>query len=166
MDAAAPAAAPPPPRPLAPAPAGAAGVVAAANLVRLCSELRLPVVYKVFERVDGGGADATDTGPDAAGGAAGGASQHAGVSAAGAAARRAFLVVVHVLSDHAFRKFQKHACRSDLPLHRGLLLKVGGRRARAGCARAEGGARPQQPRRRPAHRYPPPPPTRRPRRRS
>lgn len=37
---------------------------------------------------------------------------------------RHFVVVVHVLSDHAFKKYMQHCSNSDLMLFRGLLLKV------------------------------------------
>lgn len=37
---------------------------------------------------------------------------------------RQFLVVVHVASDYAFKKFRSHCTAADLDLFRGLLLKV------------------------------------------
>jgi hypothetical protein len=38
--------------------------------------------------------------------------------------QRRFTVVVHVHSDHAFRKYLDHCSHSDLLLYRGLLLTV------------------------------------------
>jgi hypothetical protein len=38
---------------------------------------------------------------------------------------RTFDVVVHVCSDHAFKKFLSNCATCDLLLYRGLLLKVG-----------------------------------------
>lgn len=109
------------------------------------------VPLQVFERLDGAaaGAEGAAAGshPRVAGGGAGGAAAGTGTPTARGGSgggggsgrgRREFYVVVHVLSDHAFKKYGQHASRSDLPLLRGLLLKVtrggglgrGGRRGR------------------------------------
>jgi hypothetical protein len=45
-----------------------------------------------------------------------------------------FAVVVHVLSDYAFKKYLQHCSQSDLMLLRGMLLRVRG--AGAGADRA------------------------------
>lgn len=39
-------------------------------------------------------------------------------------ARRELAVIVHVMSDYAFKKYLQHCTGSDLMLLRGLLLKV------------------------------------------
>lgn len=44
--------------------------------------------------------------------------------------QRLFLVVVHVLSDHAFKKYLDTCCATDMLLYRGLLIKVCRARAR------------------------------------
>jgi hypothetical protein len=111
----------------------AAGIVTVANLLQLCKELRLPVAYKVFEAASRSGVpteqaqlkdQAAEQARETAPGPRGGAPERA--------QQRTFFVVVHVLSDSAFRKFYQHCSRSDLLLHRGLLLQVGGAAAPAG----------------------------------
>ncbi len=83
------------------------------NLVHLASTLKLPVAYKISElrpHDEGGQAGNGDASPGPA--------------------QRSFLVIVHVLGDHAFKKYLQHCSGSDLMLFRGLLLRV--RRAAAG----------------------------------
>ncbi len=71
------------------------------NLVHLVKDLKLPVAYKVSE-----------LGPEA--------------SSSSADGERSFLIIVHVMGDHAFKKYLAQCSRTDLMLFRGLLLKVGG----------------------------------------
>lgn len=56
--------------------------------------------------------------------AEGNSSSDGGSAGDGSAASREFLVVVHVHSDHAFKKYAEACSTSDLMLYRGLLLKV------------------------------------------
>jgi hypothetical protein len=46
------------------------------------------------------------------------------VEATSGAGERQFLVVVHVHSDHAFKKYLETCSATDMVLYRGLLLKV------------------------------------------
>ncbi|KAF5835395.1 hypothetical protein DUNSADRAFT_7480 [Dunaliella salina] len=77
-----------------------------ANMMRLCKDLRLPVAFKVHEEC---------MEPQAAGDSAGKLAQlH----------ERKFVVIVHVQSDFAFKKYLDNCSNSDLMLYRGLLLEV------------------------------------------
>ncbi|WIA17822.1 hypothetical protein OEZ85_009328 [Tetradesmus obliquus] len=93
------------------------------NMMMLCKQLKLPVQFKV-SRIHRQEAPS----PAAAAAAA------AAVAAADAAdhdmeqpaneATQELAVIVHVLSDYAFKKYLQHCSASDLMLLRGLLLKV------------------------------------------
>ncbi|KAF6265091.1 hypothetical protein COO60DRAFT_1114800 [Scenedesmus sp. NREL 46B-D3] len=98
------------------------------NMMLLCQQLKLPVHFKVSSIHCKPAGTAT-----AEAEAARHAAQPASIAAAGLAkcfeqpageATRELAVVVHVLSDYAFKKYLQHCSASDLLLLRGLLLKV------------------------------------------
>lgn len=76
---------------------GTASLLPIQNMMHLVKALKLPVAYRVNEinRRD----ESRET--------------------------RDFVIIVHVLGDHAFKKYLGHCSRSDLMLFRGLLLRVG-----------------------------------------
>ncbi|KAG2437038.1 hypothetical protein HYH02_011301 [Chlamydomonas schloesseri] len=78
------------------------------NMHVLGKQLRLPISYKVLERVQ----------PKEQG------AEEGSGGAMGADRRRVFGVVVHVHGDHAFKKYLQNCSSSDLLLYRGLLLQV------------------------------------------
>jgi hypothetical protein len=90
-------------------------------------------ILQVFEQLpaDGGGGGGRESGSgDADPGNPLSCCERSGNGSGGV---RTFFIVVHVLSDHAFKKYMRHCSRSDAPLLRGMLLKA---RADAGLAAA------------------------------
>ena len=75
----------------------AAALLVIQNMMHLNKDLKLPVAYKFSEIKQHGMPEDW----------------------------RTFLVIVHVMADHAFKRYLGQCSRSDLMLFRGLLLKVG-----------------------------------------
>jgi len=74
-----------------------ASLILIQNMMHLVKTLKLPVAYRVNEvKLP---AESRDS--------------------------RSFVIIVHVLADHAFKRYLSNCSRSDLMLYRGLLLKVG-----------------------------------------
>lgn len=74
------------------------GLLPIQNMVQLVKALKLPVAFRVNEVKQN--------------------------ESAGPHNVRDFVIIVHVLGDHAFKRYLSQCSRSDLMLFRGLLLKV------------------------------------------